>query len=296
MRVCGPPACHLAPLDAFLDQGAAIENPSRRPGEREGAGSRRRLLLPFVVFAVCALAYSLLHLAFIGSDIANRTDGDEVQYLVVTESIIKDHDLSPLNQYAEKVYLEHGYYGTDIAYPSLVPGYGGRLVYSHIPAMSFLLVPGFWLFGYHGAAATMIVLTALAAALLFAVLRRFAREKVALAGTLVFFLTYPLATYSRLLYTETVMVFLLPFTMWACLRLSETRRVFYAVLAGASAGLMLQFHVKYAALTAASFILLIACSKDRRRDLAAWAVPWRPRSRYLSASLSTSTALTSFTA
>lgn len=249
------------------------ESDIKRVPERPQRSWIRRMALPVAVFLICVGVYVSLHAIFMTRTDVFRTDGDEVQYLVLTESIIDDFDLSPLDEYTEKVYRDHGYYSGDIPAPALVDGYGGRLAYAHLPTMSVLLLPGFWLFGYQGAAATMILLTALGAAFMFSVLRRLVSPRLAFAMTLMFFLTYPLVTYSRLIYTETVMLFLLPVALWACLRLSETGQGRFALTAGLASGLMLMFHVKFAAVSVAVLALLWTCSRAHRRDVIAWAVP-----------------------
>jgi len=221
---------------------------------------------------VCILVYSILHVIYIQRKDVFTTDGDEVQYLVVTESLVTDHDLSPLNNYLDHVYIKHGYYQQPVQVPPLVPGSGGRLV-SVNTRFPFLLAPGFWLFKYQGAAATMILLSSLAAMFLFLALRKLFRETTALLLTLVFFLSYPFVMYSRLVYPETAAVFLLSLAIWASLRLKESGKWAYALLAGACAALMFQIHMKFVLISVALFVLLWACSPRKKRDVVAWGAP-----------------------
>lgn len=233
----------------------------------------RRLLLPLLVFLLCLLVYALLHVIFVNREDVSTTDGDEVHYLVSTESLITDHDLSPMNNYIDFIYIRHDYYQQIIHVPMLVPGANGRVVSNHLPLLPILLVPGFWLFGYNGAAMTIVILFSLAAMFVFLILRKFTAERTALIATLVFFLTYPAVTYSRLIYPETVAVFLLAVAVWASLCLREGGGWWYAAIAGVAAALVFQFHNKFIVITLALAFLIWACSKSKLRDLTAWLVP-----------------------
>ncbi|MBN2169082.1 MAG: hypothetical protein JW738_07545, partial [Actinobacteria bacterium] len=244
----------------------------------------RSILLPLLVFLICLSVYGSLHLLFMARNEKTKypvtfiTEGDEVNYLVMTESLIEDHDVSLLNNYFTDCYERNSYYQVEIRFPYkwettlllMVPGSNGRMVLMHWPFLSMVLVPGFRLFGYAGAAGTMILITALAAMLVFLVLRRFCREKIAFITTLAFFLTYPLVTYSRLIYDATIAVFLISFALWSALRLKETGRWFYAVLAALPAVFLLHLHSKYFLVLVALLYLTWSCSANRKRDLTIW--------------------------
>ena len=143
----------------------------------------RRLLLDddgrylgFVAVAVILLAVFALHLAA-GSNVtwsANRAaaiaavvyaltipamlrtpiDGDEPHYLLVTESIVRDFDLDLANQYRELATSETG--RPDLKpYPGDPVGNHGEQYSRHEPFLPLLMVPGYVLFGLHGALATI---------------------------------------------------------------------------------------------------------------------------------------------
>jgi hypothetical protein len=229
-----------------------------------------------MILIVCLVVFSLLQVAFARRDHTHgvlTTDGDEVQYLVSTETLIRDHSLSPLKNYIQNVYKRENYYQQEIPYPMLVPGTNGREVSSHLPLLPVLIVPGFWLFGYNGAAGTMILLFSLAAMLTFLSMRKFLPELTSAAVTLVFFLTYPAVTYSRLIYPETAAVFFLSLSVWASLRLKETGAAGYAMLSGVCAALLFQLHDKFIFMTVALGFLAWCCAKNRMRDFTAWLVP-----------------------
>ena len=73
-------------------------------------------------------------------------DGDEPFYLFVTESVVEDFDLDLRNQYVEH---ESGPQFNDPTGPE------GQQYSRHEPFLSVLMVPGFALFGVHGAIATI---------------------------------------------------------------------------------------------------------------------------------------------
>ncbi|HJW92530.1 MAG TPA: hypothetical protein VJ901_02830, partial [Thermoanaerobaculia bacterium] len=81
-------------------------------------------------------------------------DGDEPFYLLVTESIVHDHDLDLANQYRD---IAH----TDTGRPDLVPQLGdptgphGEQYSRHEPFLPLVMVPGYMLFGLPGAIATI---------------------------------------------------------------------------------------------------------------------------------------------
>jgi hypothetical protein len=126
------------------------------------------MLFAFVAFArdvrwsanraalVALLIYGLIILAMIPFPI----DGDEPFYLLMTESMVKDHDLDLANQYRD---LAH----SATHRLDLVPQYGDRIGphgerYSRLePFLPLLMVPGFALAGLSGALLTIALFGAL---------------------------------------------------------------------------------------------------------------------------------------
>jgi hypothetical protein len=126
------------------------------------------MLFAFVAFADdvrwsanrAAVVALLMYALAIGAMRAFPIDGDEPYYLLMTESLVKDHDLDLANQYRD---LAHSATGrTD-----LVPQYGDRSgphgeSWSRLePFLALLLVPGFALAGLPGALATIALFGAL---------------------------------------------------------------------------------------------------------------------------------------
>ncbi|HQX81056.1 MAG TPA: hypothetical protein PKW63_04825 [Vicinamibacterales bacterium] len=91
--------------------------------------------------------------------------GDEPHYLVITQSLLKDGDLFIENNHTARDYAS--YFGGSIAPDYLVRGKDGRIPSIHAPGVSALVLPGFALFGFRGAQATLILLFAVTGALLW---------------------------------------------------------------------------------------------------------------------------------
>lgn len=89
-------------------------------------------------------------------------DGDEPFYLLMTESLARDHDLDLRNQYAG---LEH----SEVGRVDLAPQLGDTIgkhgeQHSHLePFLAFLMLPGYLLAGLTGAVATIALFAALLA-------------------------------------------------------------------------------------------------------------------------------------
>jgi hypothetical protein len=101
-----------------------------------------------------AIAAALLYIAIIPAQQRTPIDGDEPYYLLVTESIVHDHDLDLRNQYAN---IAH----TDTRRPDLIPQPGdpvgphGEQYSRHEPFLPLLMAPGYALFGVQGAIGTI---------------------------------------------------------------------------------------------------------------------------------------------
>jgi hypothetical protein len=231
-----------------------------------------RTRVAVVIFMVCLLTYTLVLLLVPRYKGATTTQGDETHYLLVAESILRDGDVFLTNNYKARQYLP--YFESDSIMWHVTHGRGGRFVSTHPMFLSLLVLPGFWAFGYGGAAFTMILIMCAAALFSFLVADRFTGRGVAAGVTLFLFLSYPLLFYSRLIYPETAAVFLVALAAWSGWRLRESGRALHAALIGLSSGLLLLFHPKFIGISIALFALFLIVRPGRdRRLLAAWAAP-----------------------
>lgn len=110
--------------------------------------------------AMCAAA--IVYAFVIPTQMYTPPDGDEPFYLLISESLSKDHDLDLTNQYRD---IAH----SATRRPDLTPqpgdprGKHGEQYSRHEPFLPLLLIPGWTLFGLLGALATMALFGALLA-------------------------------------------------------------------------------------------------------------------------------------
>ncbi|MFH1150988.1 MAG: glycosyltransferase family 39 protein [Actinomycetota bacterium] len=232
--------------------------------------SRARMAV--VVFLLCLLVFTIVMLLVPRYNGVPTTQGDEPHYLVITRSILSDGDVFLYNNYQAEQFRP--FYEDDISMWHVVQGRYGRYVSTHPMFTSLLVLPGFWLAGYKGAAFTMILITCLAAAFTFALADRFVSRTVAVAATLLLFFTYPLLFYSRLIYPETPAILAVAAGTWAAWRLKESGCKRHAVLLGACAGGAMLLHPKFIAITIAFSVLFFMVTPGRNaKMLAAFLVP-----------------------
>src|SRR5438067_1728561 len=107
---------------------------------------------PWLAATVAACAY----LAAAWQVFPRLPAGDEPHYLVITQSLLKDHDLEIENNHRQGDY--HAYYGGDLKPDYLRRGRNREIYSIHAPGLPAIVAPAFALFGYPG----VIVLLALA--------------------------------------------------------------------------------------------------------------------------------------
>lgn len=236
-------------------------------GQVEGRDGKRRFHWGLAVFCACLFFYLIIYLLVpTGKGMLTGTSGDEPHYIVVTESILRDGDLSLTNNYASKDYQKDGYFRAELK-PHLTTGRGGRLVPWHPVFLSLVILPGYAIAGYRGAGVTMALFMSLSALFVFLILKRFASERKSALVALFFFFTYPVLAYSFRIYPEVVTVFLLSLGIWACIWFKESKRTSYLVLAGLSAALFPFLHPKFILLTFAVSLLVVLVARGRLRKL-----------------------------
>jgi hypothetical protein len=116
--------------------------------------------------AVLAGALTLVALVGAAWTLAPRLPGgDEPHYLVITESLLRDGDLRIENNHAQRDYA--AFYGGTLAPDYLARGQDGAIYSVHAPGTSVLVLPAYWLFGYRGAQATIVIVAAVTGALIW---------------------------------------------------------------------------------------------------------------------------------
>lgn len=177
----GPPLFALALAGVVM---AVASAPPRPP---------RALLLP-VMFAIYAGA---------AYEVQSRVgpDGDEPQYLMVAESLIRDHDLALDQDFREERYRR--FFDRPLRPDFRIRGPEGQIYSLHAVGLSVLILPAYFLGGYAGASFFM----ALLAAFLVRELRRLivaasGQEGLAEGTAWLLGLSPPLLHYAGLIFTE----------------------------------------------------------------------------------------------
>ena len=93
----------------------------------------------------------------------SRPGGDEPHYLVITQSLLYDHDLRIENNHARGDY--HAYFAGDLAPDSIRRGRDGEIYSIHAPGLPALVLPAFAIGGYHGVVFFLMLAASAACAL-----------------------------------------------------------------------------------------------------------------------------------
>ena len=121
-----------------------------------------------IVFAAGALTFGAAALALATSGLS--PGGDEPHYLVVTQSVLQDHDLRIDNNHAQRDYA--AYYDADLPPHAIAPGRDGSTYSVHPVGLPVLAAPAFAIGGYPAVVLLMVLIAAAAAALAWRWVRR----------------------------------------------------------------------------------------------------------------------------
>ena len=197
--------------------------------------------------------------------------GDEPHYLLITHSLLKDHDLNLANNYQPQHYKHF--------YPGPLPtftrrGKGGDFYQypTHLFGISLYLVPFYWLGLRLPAIGVMffvrlgmILLTSLLAVQLYLLLLELLRKpKVSFYSWLIFTFTAPMAFYSRHIYPE-VPAALITIYLFRKFRTSGFASSWQIAFWGCAVGSMIWFGLKYGIAAVVLSLLFIYFYRKRRR-------------------------------
>jgi hypothetical protein len=99
---------------------------------------------PWLAAAIAAVAY----LAGAYQISPRLPTGDEPHYLIIAQSLLKDHDLKIENNHRRGDY--HDYYADDLRPDYLQRGINGEIYSVHAPGLPVVIAPVLALFGYPG--------------------------------------------------------------------------------------------------------------------------------------------------
>ena len=109
-------------------------------------------ILAFIVFSIAAWGAS-----------PSIPGGDEPHYLVITQSLLYDHDLKIENNHRRGDY--RAYFAGDLQPDFVRRGRNGEVYSIHAPGVPALVLPAFAIGGYHGVVVFLILIAACAAGL-----------------------------------------------------------------------------------------------------------------------------------
>ncbi len=226
-------------LFVYLHAGILVAYPL---SNAKAAGQGGRGLKPICawVFAASLLVYAAMTP---WTKVAFPATADEPHYLLLTHSLVFDHDFDLANNYAHADYAR--YYPAKLDHHT-VTNAREQEVPVHDVGVSILLVPGYALGGRIGAMFEMNIVGAFVALGIFVLAVKLkATPEAALAAWALFAFTSPLAMYSSQIYPEMVAAGLVIWAVIAHLRFMESRRWRHLCLAASALALLPWFSVRY---------------------------------------------------
>lgn len=171
-------------------------------------------------------------------------DADEPHYLLLTHSLVADHDFDLSNNYRRQDYKS--YYPPDLPdHHSLINSRGQEFPIHDI-GVSIFLVPGYAVGGRLGAMVELNIIGALLALGIYVVARSIgAPQRSALVTWFLFAFTSPLVVYSSQLYPEVVGAACAVWAVVAFERFASERQPKFLILMGVLLGLLPWFSVRY---------------------------------------------------
>ncbi|MEO7157374.1 MAG: hypothetical protein ABI039_07430, partial [Vicinamibacterales bacterium] len=202
---------------------------------------------PWLVAAILAVAWVVVF----GQVRAVIPNGDEPHYLAATQSLLHDGDLEVANNYEQGEYLE--YFNGRLEPHFLKRATSGAIYSIHAPGVSVVVLPAFAIAGYPGAVATMILIAAMTAAMVWRLSFRISNNAgAAWAGTLAVFASAPYFFHAFTIYPEIIGSFCVVCGVSLLVELAEgrdaTRWSLFA--AGSALALMPWLHSRFAVLAA----------------------------------------------
>jgi hypothetical protein len=217
----------------------------------EGPAPARRLPGRRTAFALSLAIYLCFGL---WSAAAVGPGADEPHYLVITQSLLRDHDLAIENNHLRGDYRE--YFGSDLQPDFLRRGLNEVIYSIHAPGLPALLVPAYALAGYRGAVVTLCLFGALAALAIFDLAALLAGPATAWITWAATCLTVPFVPHSWLIFPEMPGALLVAWAaLWLYAPLPSRARSW--IWRGAALAMLPWLHTKFVILLAAMVAALL---------------------------------------
>lgn len=192
------------------------------------------------IFAVSLLIYAALTP---WAKVACFPTADEPHYLLLTHSLVFDHDFDLANNYARGDYRR--FYPAEIDHHTVTNARGQELPV-HDVGISVLLVPGYAMAGRLGAMFELNIFGAFLALGIFVLgMKLEATPRAALTAWALFAFTSPVAIYTSQIYPEIVGAGLITWAVVAHIRFTESPKWRYLWLAASAVALLPWFSARY---------------------------------------------------
>jgi hypothetical protein len=219
-------------------------------------------MITFVAYMVAIISYAVAGPMLSQSDnpILVMT-GDEPHYLIITQSLLEDHDILIQNNYDNGHYL--AFYPLNLSkdlYEHSVRDVQGNLISIHGIGLPLILCVPFALAGYLGARILIALIGALSACVMLKLLMRLGfSRKTSLLAVLPAFIVSPLIFYGYSIFTEMVSLLIVLLSMLVLLDVIDGRSIssLKCLGAGACLAFLPWLGVKYGIITVAFAIAFL---------------------------------------
>ena len=237
------------------------------PEPVEGTARVRWLPGRHTVFALSLAIYLFFGL---WSAAAVGPGADEPHYLVITQSLLRDHDLAIENNHARGDYRE--YFGGELRPDFLRRGLNEVIYSIHAPGLPALLVPAYAVAGYRGAVVMLCLFGALAALAIYDLAALLAGPGTAWLAWAATCLTVPFVPHSWLIFPEMPGALLVAWAaLWLYAPLPTRSRTW--IWRGTALAMLPWLHTKFVILLAAMAAALLLRLWRTPRAAAALATP-----------------------
>ena len=126
--------------------------------------------------------------------------GDEPHYLIITESLLRDHDLKIENNHQRRDYL--AFYPGELRPDFFERGKNGEIYSIHAPGLPVLILPVYAIAGRYGVVALMAFIAALTALAMFDLAESIAGRQAAVLTWLACGFTVPFIPHAWMIFPE----------------------------------------------------------------------------------------------
>lgn len=164
--------------------------------------------------------------------------GDEPNYIIITKSLIFDHDFDLKNNYQED-------YPESKSYHVSVNSLNNKSFSVHNIGLSILIAPGFLLIGKYGTILIINILAALASVIIFLIASKILQNKTKVFLIWLLSFTVPITLYSSAIFTEMPLFLISLSLLYLILLYKEKPKILYLIIFALLCSIFPWLHVKY---------------------------------------------------